>query len=344
MYPATIQRSAAGRRSQPLCTHPKKELIKMSPITRATREQIEENIARSLWNTDMLDRRGLPLTYLNTEDGVDPWLAGANLAHGSGEGSKALRAFINSPEARLEVAKTNEAVAQQMAEEESESVAEQFSQETPDYYPDDDYKNYGRLVEDLVRVHLGKTRMDPDEGQAALFARGHWTVPNLKAAYARLAATGHMIPKPGARKQLSDDELTRVTSLVRFGDAGQAIVQYISYALNGLSDRDYASPQDLLTQYPALSSEASTYVWAQLRFISQADLDSFLPTIRGVKILSVGALDTLFARWENRRNVSALYTELEDQPTAEGFEDLSDSEVKQLMNESILAQHRNRGR
>ena len=109
--------------------------------------------------------------------------------------------------------------------------------------------------------------------------------------------------------------------------------------------QQYASPQDLLTQYPELASKASAYVWSQLRFISEADLAAFLPTVRAVKILSVDALDKLYARWENRRNIAALYAEPEEAaPTAQGFEDLSDEEVRQLMNASILAQNKNRRR
>jgi hypothetical protein len=195
----------------------------------------------------------------------------------------------------------------------------------------------------MARVHLKKTHLDTDSAQAELFARGYWSVPNIQAVFSRLWDAGLMIPKKGARKQLSDDELVRVSSMVRFGDAGQAIVSYIGYALNGLGDREYASPQDLLTTYPALASEASTYVWAQLRFISQDDLDTFLPSISGVKILSVDALDKLWARWDNRRSMAALYAEPEsEQPTAQNFDDLSDGEIKSLVNQSILARNRNR--
>jgi hypothetical protein len=56
-----------------------------------------------------------------------------------------------------------------------------------------------------------------------LFARGHWTVPNLQAAFARLWNAGHMIPNPGAwKKQLSEDELNRVVSAYS-GRCGQEI-------------------------------------------------------------------------------------------------------------------------
>jgi hypothetical protein len=90
-------------------------------------------------------------------------------------------------------------------------------------------------------------------------------------------------------------------------DPGQAIVQYISYALGGLGgDRDYASPTDLLATHPALASEAVTYCWANMRFIPQDDLDAFLPTVKGIKILSVAALDALYTRWSNRRDFAAL--------------------------------------
>jgi hypothetical protein len=76
--------------------------------------------------------------------------------------------------------------------------------------------------------------------------------------------------------------------------------------------------------------------------VPQSDLDAFLPTIRGLKILSVDALDKLYARWENRRSVAALYEPEEAQPTAQSFEDLSDEEVKLLMQNTLLARNKRR--
>jgi hypothetical protein len=197
------------------------------PISNATRAQIEANITRDLFNSDQLDRRGiLTLSDLNTDDGTDPFASGSWYnpdRNGSGDGSRSLRAFINSADGRAEIAKTNPEIAAEIAEEQSAEVAEEFVAQTPDFYPDDDYKNYDKLITDMVRVHLSKTRMDPDEGQALLFARGHWTVPNLQAAFARLWNAGHMIPNPGAwKKQLSEDELNRVVSAYS-GRCGQEI-------------------------------------------------------------------------------------------------------------------------
>jgi hypothetical protein len=317
------------------------------PITKATREQIEKNIASSLWDTDMLDRRGL-ITTLNTDDGSDPFASGSWYnpdRNGSGDGSRSLRAFINSADGRAELAKTDPAVAVELREEQSETVAEEFIQSTPDYYPDPDYRNYNSLVNELARTHLNRMRMGADDAQIQLFDRGFWTVPHLAAAFGRLWDTGMMIPNPGAwKKQLSEDELNKVVAMVRFNDTGRAVVQFIAFALGQeFNRREYASPEDLLVSYPELARQAAIFCWSTLRVIPDDELNDFLPSIRAVKIPSIDVLDKLWARWENKRLIKVFDDEAEAaQPTVEGFEDLSDEEVRQLMNQSILARNNRR--
>ena len=75
-----------------------------------------------------------------------------------------------------------------LANERAEEVAREFGRRNPGYLKCD--SNWRSIVETLAHNFLGEDDLDVDEAQELLIAKGHWTLPNLTAAYQTLDRAG----------------------------------------------------------------------------------------------------------------------------------------------------------
>ena len=78
----------------------------------------------------------------------------------------------------------------ELANERAEEVAREFRRRNPGYLKCD--SNWRSIVETLAYNFLGEDDLDADEAQELLIAKGHWTLPNLTAAYQTLDRAGDL--------------------------------------------------------------------------------------------------------------------------------------------------------
>jgi len=83
---------------------------------------------------------------------------------------------------------------------ETDGVCRIFLQRNPDYYGDENYTNFNRIIQWIGKYKAGTPVPNADAGMYKLYYAGHWTVENLEEAFADLSNDGLMVkaPKPQA--------------------------------------------------------------------------------------------------------------------------------------------------
>ena len=77
----------------------------------------------------------------------------------------------------------------ELAHERAEDAAHEFRRRNPGYLKCD--ANWRSIVDSLAHEFLGEDDLETEDAQELLIANGHWTLPNLTAAYKALDREEH---------------------------------------------------------------------------------------------------------------------------------------------------------
>jgi len=128
---------------------------------------------------------------------------------------------------------------------EAEAINLEFVAQTPDYFKSD--SNRALLVDYLGEQYLGygtTDKEDEDDISTRLLAEGHWTVPNLQAAWEEIKASGDAELPEGTARPLSDDD--------------QAALSIMAATISDASSLDRA-----LTAYVRMTFSDDSLTWQE---------------------------------------------------------------------------------
>jgi hypothetical protein len=109
-----------------------------------------------------------------------------------------------------------------------DSVNRTFLNENPDYYPDQEFKNFNAIVRYISKHKTGKNIKDADAAQTAtnLYESGFWTVENLEEAFQELSDDGLLVLAPRSSKQAPPEPVAPVVQETR--PPGERIVSQVT--------------------------------------------------------------------------------------------------------------------
>jgi uncharacterized protein YciW len=146
-------------------------------------------------------------------------------------GTNRLKDMIQTPdkETLVQLAENDPTIAEQLAEQQTGDVAEEFVRQN-EHYLRTDY-NRETIIKRMLKRHLSQDfriyDRDPDRATLALYHAGHWTVENLTAIYKQLLKEGELEVAGNEPRCLSAREKTRVEQIASSGDVLTAIIEYV---------------------------------------------------------------------------------------------------------------------
>ncbi|WP_263373910.1 hypothetical protein [Granulicella aggregans] len=251
--------------------------------------------------------------------------------------------MLRDPAIRRELARKDPEMAAALIDEKIGEAAEEFRLRNPEYMATD--RNLSAIVLHLADRHLGRTWLDEETAINRLYDSGHWTPGDLTSAYKSLLKAGKLDVPKGTRRALTEQEKLQLIAQIRMNDLESAVVNYVSWALNGASV-EYDSPTDFLARNPELSSEAAQFAWyhAHAGEVDAATFREFQKEkLVGHRILTVHLLDKAWEAWKSARKYSALFSDGGEKPqtvapasiTRRDLESLSPEESNRLYQESL---------
>jgi hypothetical protein len=119
----------------------------------------------------------------------------------------------------------NPELISELAHERAEEVAHEFRRGNPGYLKCD--PNWRSIVESLAHDLLDEDDLETEDAQELLIANGHWTLPNLTAAYKALDRVGALEYPANRSHPLKEAERLRAEQLAANGDVLGGIVEYV---------------------------------------------------------------------------------------------------------------------
>ena len=189
----------------------------------------------------------------------------------------------------------------ELAHERAEDAAHEFRRRNPGYLKCD--ANWRSIVESLAHDFLGEDDLETEDAQELLIANGHWTLPNLTAAYKSLDRVGALLYPANHSRPLKEAQRLRAEQFAANGDVLGGIVEYVKGRISEEAADEVAfSLADPLsfTSNPEMRpilEEACLFCWEAYRkdYSPSADRRAFLRSYCSGRFITIGLLD---AAWD----------------------------------------------
>jgi len=207
----------------------------------------------------------------------------------------------------------------ELEHERAEDVANEFRRRNPGYLKCD--ANWRSIVATLAHNLLGEDDLETEEAQDLLIGGGHWTLPNLTAAYKSLDRVGALEYPANHSRPLTTAQRLRAEQRAANGDILGGIVEYVKGRIS--EDAGYevaftlADPLEFTSdpQMRPILEEACWYCWEAYRkdYSPTPDRRRFLREYCAGRFVTVALLD---AAWNECKLVerdsmrSALFNQV----------------------------------
>jgi len=275
-------------------------------------------------------------------DAIDDWHSGrfAGLQTGTGTKAVSLRPILENPDGELllEVARRGDTPAardgarRELTARKISEICDAFEKAESEFHAVP--ANFQLLFNHAAHHRLGGQKVDGDP-EWALIDANQLTVPVLQESYRALRDAGRLIVPRGIARPLNAEQLDNVVAIAETEGPEPALIAYLSHAFGGKTPHFKNGARDLFTEYPALLSEASTFVFesAAPDFVPSPEWESFKQQRTGHRRITTIA--TLNAAWQDFKKGGRTESAQETAPTnPPRVEDLSDAEIDSLMLEA----------
>jgi len=265
-------------------------------------------------------------------------------------GANRLKETIQSPdkETLTQLAETDPAIAEQLAEQQTGDVAEEFVRQNEHYLRTD--FNRETIIKRMLKRHMAQDfrvyDRDADRATLALHHAGFWTVENLTATYKQLLKEGELEIADNEPRCLNARDKTRVEQIASRGDVINAIIEYVKARIGPTAADEVAfslaDAQNFVTDpknRPYLE-EGVYFCWPLARpgFSPTRERWKFIKNYCAGRFPTVALLDAAWAACqlaEKDATRSALFGSQSErsqsaQPTEPDFDNLSDDEIARL--------------
>jgi len=242
----------------------------------------------------------------------------------------------------------NRELLSDLADERAEEVAHEFRRRNPGYLKCD--ANWRSIVESLAHDLLDEDDLETEDAQELLIANGHWTLPNLTAAYKALDRVGALEYPANHSHPLKEAERLRAEQLSANGDVLGGIVEYVKGRISeDAADEVAFSLADPLsfTSNPEMRpilEEACLFCWEAYRkdYSPSAERRAFLHDYCSGRFVTVALLD---AGWDECKRLerdamrSGFLNQISDEtveaPLAASLDRMDDAGIDALYHKTL---------